>query len=325
MTAPPGLPGAVRARFCPSPTGMLHVGLVRTALFNWAYARHPGGSLRLPDRGHRRRPRLRGVLPAPARRLRWLGLDWDEGPEVGGPHAPYRQSERPRSTARSPPSCSPPATPTSPSPPTRRSTPAGWRPGRTPSSATTTTTATSPTRRRRPSATRAARRCCGCGCPTRTSAWTDLVRGEVPFAAGWVPDFVLVRGNGAPLYPLVNPVDDALMGITHVLRGEDLLPSTPAADRAVRGADRHRPRRGHAAVRPPALRDGGGQPEAVQARPAGQLRRLPRARLPPRGHGQLPGAAGLVDRRGPGRLLAGASWSPPSTSPGSPPTRPAST
>jgi glutamyl-tRNA synthetase len=63
--------------------------------------------------------------------------------------------------------------------------------------------------------------------PDEDLVWTDLVRGEVRFAAGAVPDFVLVRGNGVPLYPFVNPVDDALMGITDVLRGEDLLPSTP--------------------------------------------------------------------------------------------------
>src|SRR3712207_1873146 len=63
--------------------------------------------------------------------------------------------------------------------------------------------------------------------PDEDLTWTDLVRGEVRFAAGSVPDFVLVRGNGVPLYPFVNPVDDALMGITDVLRGEDLLPSTP--------------------------------------------------------------------------------------------------
>src|SRR3712207_7498556 len=63
--------------------------------------------------------------------------------------------------------------------------------------------------------------------PDEDLAWTDLVRGEIRFAAGSVPDFVVVRANGVPLYPFVNPVDDALMGITDVLRGEDLLPSTP--------------------------------------------------------------------------------------------------
>src|SRR5439155_23701787 len=63
--------------------------------------------------------------------------------------------------------------------------------------------------------------------PDEDITWADLVRGEVTFAAGTVPDFVVIRANGDPLYPLVNPVDDALMRITHVLRGEDLLPSTP--------------------------------------------------------------------------------------------------
>ena len=63
--------------------------------------------------------------------------------------------------------------------------------------------------------------------PDEDLTWTDLVRGETTFAAGTVPDFALTRGSGDPLYTLVNPVDDALMKITHVLRGEDLLPSTP--------------------------------------------------------------------------------------------------
>ena len=69
--------------------------------------------------------------------------------------------------------------------------------------------------------------------PDSDLTFTDLVRGEITFPAGSVPDFVIVRADGTPLYTFVNPVDDALMGITHVLRGEDLLPSTPAADRAV--------------------------------------------------------------------------------------------
>ena len=89
----------VRVRFCPSPTGTPHVGLVCTALFNWAYARHTG-HIRLPHRGHRRRPRLWESYTAILEALRWLGLDWDEGPEVGGPHGPYRQSERSELYAR---------------------------------------------------------------------------------------------------------------------------------------------------------------------------------------------------------------------------------
>ena len=84
----------VRVRFCPSPTGTPHVGLVRTALFNWAHARHTGGTFvfRIEDTDAARdsEESYRALLDA----LRWLGLDWDEGPEVGGPYAPYRQSER---------------------------------------------------------------------------------------------------------------------------------------------------------------------------------------------------------------------------------------
>ena len=84
----------VRVRFCPSPTGNPHVGLVRTCLFNWAYARHVGGTFvfRVEDTDAARdsEESYFALLEA----LRWLGMDWDEGPEVGGPYAPYRQSER---------------------------------------------------------------------------------------------------------------------------------------------------------------------------------------------------------------------------------------
>ena len=101
--------------------------------------------------------------------------------------------------------------------------------------------------------------------PDEDVTFTDLVRGDVTFKAGSVPDFVIVRGNGHPLYTLVNPVDDALMGITHVLRGEDLLSSTPRQVVLYRAlldiGVAHR----HAAVRPPAVRHGRGQQEAVQA------------------------------------------------------------
>ena len=84
----------VRVRFCPSPTGTPHVGLVRTALFNWAFARHHGGTFvfRIEDTdAERDSEESYGQL---VEALRWLGLDWDEGPEMGGPYAPYRQSER---------------------------------------------------------------------------------------------------------------------------------------------------------------------------------------------------------------------------------------
>ena len=84
----------VRTRFAPSPTGYLHIGGVRTALFNWLFARHHGGQfiLRIDDTDHERNvaTALQPILDG----FRWLGIDWDEGPDVGGPHAPYFQSQR---------------------------------------------------------------------------------------------------------------------------------------------------------------------------------------------------------------------------------------
>ncbi|MFD2091364.1 glutamate--tRNA ligase [Blastococcus deserti] len=218
---------AVRTRFCPSPTGMVHVGLMRTALFNWAHARHAGGSFvfRIEDTDAARdsEESYRHLLDC----LRWLGLEWDEGPEVGGPHGPYRQSERHdiyREVAaklvaggHAYESFS-----TNDEVEARRLA-AGQDPKLGYDNADRFLT----------DAQRAAFRAEGrepvlrLRMPDEDLVWTDLVRGEVRFAAGSVPDFVLVRGNGAPLYPFVNPVDDALMEITDVLRGEDLLPSTP--------------------------------------------------------------------------------------------------
>ncbi|HSM60177.1 MAG TPA: glutamate--tRNA ligase family protein, partial [Longimicrobiales bacterium] len=85
---------SVRTRFAPSPTGRLHLGNVRAAVFNWLYARHHGGAflLRIEDTDVERN--VPGGLEGILEDLRWIGLDWDEGPDVGGPHAPYRQSER---------------------------------------------------------------------------------------------------------------------------------------------------------------------------------------------------------------------------------------
>ncbi len=217
----------VRVRFCPSPTGTPHVGLVRTALFNWAYARHTGGTFvfRIEDTDAERdsEDSFEMILDG----LRWLGLNWDEGVGVGGPNEPYRQSERTeiyleviaklkasghiyesfltgeeideRNKANG------------------RAVQLGYdnseRDLSEEQKAAYKAEGRSPALRLR--------------VPDVDITFNDLVRGEITFPAGSFPDFVVVRPNGQPLYTLVNPVDDALMGITHVLRGEDLLSSTP--------------------------------------------------------------------------------------------------
>ncbi len=242
----------VRVRFCPSPTGNPHVGMIRTALFNWAYARHTGGTFvfRIEDTDSARdsEQSYLDLLDA----MRWLGLDWDEGPEVGGPYGPYRQSQRLeryadvadrlRAAGYAYPCYCTPAELAQ-----RRE--AALAAGRTPGydgqcreltadqRASFEAEGRSPALRFR--------------MPGTDFTWDDLVRGEMHVGADHVPDYVLVRGNGEPLYTLVNPVDDALMDITHVLRGEDLLSSTPRqlalydALRAVAVTERPTPAFGH--------------------------------------------------------------------------------
>ena len=215
----------VVVRFCPSPTGLPHVGLVRTALFNWAYARHTGGKFvfRIEDTDAERdsEESFDMILDA----LNWLGLNWDEGVNVGGPNEPYRQSERgaiyqdvieklkasghiyeswmnaddidARNEAEGRP---------------KQQGYGNWERDEA-ERAKYKKTDVNPALRLR--------------VPDVDIKFDDLVRGEIVFPAGSFPDFVVVRPNGQPLYTLVNPVDDALMGITHVLRGEDLLSSTP--------------------------------------------------------------------------------------------------
>jgi glutamyl-tRNA synthetase len=217
----------VRVRFCPSPTGTPHVGLIRTALFNWAHARHHGGTFvfRIEDTDARRDSveSYEALLDA----LRWLGLDWDEGPEVGGPHGPYRQSER-RDSYRDALGLLVQAGEVYESYSSAEEIEARHRAaGRDPKLGYDNAD------RDLTEEQRAAFRAEGRApvfrlrMPERDITFTDLVRGDVTFRAGTVPDFVLARGDGTPLYPLTNPLDDALMGITDVLRGEDLLSSTP--------------------------------------------------------------------------------------------------
>lgn len=217
----------VRVRFCPSPTGTPHVGLIRTALFNWAYARHHGGVFvfRVEDTDAARdtEESYEALIDA----LRWLGLTWDEGPEVGGPYGPYRQSQRRdlhldvvRRLIEAGEAYEAFSTPEEVEARHRAA-------GRDPKlgydnydrDLTAEQIAAYRAEGRRPVVR--------LWMPDTELGWNDLVRGETTFAAGSVPDFGLTRGNGEPLYTLVNPVDDAMMRITHVLRGEDLLSSTP--------------------------------------------------------------------------------------------------
>lgn len=226
MTSPStSLP--VRVRFCPSPTGTPHVGLVRTALFNWAYARHNAGTFvfRIEDTDAARdsEESYAAILEA----LRWLGLDWDEGPEVGGPHEPYRQSQRGEhyravidrllEAGEAYPAYSTPEEVEARHVAAGRNPKLGYdnfdRDLSEAERAAFEAEGRKPVLRLR--------------MPDEPITFHDLVRGETTFAPGTVPDFALTRASGEPLYTLVNPVDDALMKITHVLRGEDLMPSTP--------------------------------------------------------------------------------------------------
>nr|WP_298984648.1 glutamate--tRNA ligase [uncultured Micrococcus sp.] len=217
----------VRVRFCPSPTGTPHVGMVRTALFNWGWARHTGGTLvfRIEDTDAKRdsEESYQQLLEA----LRWLGIDWDEGVEVGGPHEPYRQSQRGeiyaevieklKAGGHIYPSYSTPDEIEARHRAAGRDPKLGYdgvdRDLTEDQVAAFEAEGRTPVWRLR--------------MPDTDITFTDLVRGEITFKAGSVPDFVVVRADGSALYTLVNPVDDALMGVTHVLRGEDLLSSTP--------------------------------------------------------------------------------------------------
>ena len=218
----------VRVRFAPSPTGDLHVGNIRTALFDWAYARHTGGQFifRIEDTDRERV--TDEYIKAAQDTLKWLGLNWDEGPEVGGPHGPYLQSQRLDIYAEWAAKflaqgdayqcyCS------SEELEARREAQkaANVAPGydgkcRTISSddlAKYKSEGRLPVLRMR--------------MPDGSTTFTDSIRGDVTFDHNFVPDFVLVRADGSPLYTLAVAVDDILMKVTHVLRGEDLLSSTP--------------------------------------------------------------------------------------------------
>ncbi len=213
----------VRVRMAPSPTGNLHVGTARAALFNWLYARHEGGTyiVRIDDTDQERSTKEfeDEILSS----FRWLGLDWDEGVEVGGPHGTYRQSDRldryrqvaeqlvasgaayhdVRSTEELESLRA-------------RAQQEGKHPGhyiRRPDSVANEPSDEGAIRLSVPQ--------------DRPVVFQDLIRGEVSFEPRDVDDFVILRSNGTPTYHLASTVDDVDYAITHVARGEDLLPSTP--------------------------------------------------------------------------------------------------
>jgi len=220
--------GGVRVRFAPSPSGDLHVGNIRTALYDWAFARATGGVfvLRIEDTDA---TRVKPEYIASAQdTMRWLGLDWDEGPGAGGPFGPYLQSERLGIYAEWVRRfladghayycyCTPEELQERRQAARQGGGPSGYDGHCRVLSADQV--AAYRAEGRRPVVR--------FRMPDGTTTFTDLVRGEVTFDHAHVPDFVLARADDRPLYTLAVAVDDVLMEITHVVRGEDLLSSTP--------------------------------------------------------------------------------------------------
>ena len=222
MTAP-------RGRFAASPTGQLHVGSARTALFNWLLARRLGGTfiLRIEDTDTERS--TRASEDAILEDLRWLGLDWDEGPNIGGPHAPYRQSDRAERYAAAASAllsqgrayfcfCTPDELDAD-----RKAALAAGLPPRY-----------SGRCRALDPRIVAARRAAGETAALRFAVepgadvtFDDLVRGEVSFSRDVIGDPVIVRSDGRPAYNFAVVIDDAEMAVTHVVRGEDHISNTP--------------------------------------------------------------------------------------------------
>lgn len=223
----PELPKNVRVRFCPSPTGTPHVGMVRTALFNWAEARHTRGKLlfRIEDTDNERdsEESYQQIIEA----LRWLNIDWDEGIDVGGENGPYRQSQRMEiykdvakklfDAGYAYESFSTPEE-------IKERNIAAGRPAEFGYDGYDRNLTEEQKQAFREDGRKPALRL---KMPNEDITFNDLIRGEITFKAGSVPDYVIVRPNGDPLYTLTNPVDDALMDVNVVLRGEDILSSTP--------------------------------------------------------------------------------------------------
>ena len=218
----------VRTRFAPSPTGDLHVGNIRTALFDWAYARHTGGKLifRIEDTDRERV--TDEYINRAIETLQWLGLNWDEGPQVGGPYGPYLQSQRLEIYTHWAKTfvangdayncyCSTEELETRREKQRELNQAPGYD-GKCRSISADEILDFEKEGRKPVIRMRM---------PDGETRFTDLIRGEVTFEHKYVPDFVLMRADGSPLYTLAVAVDDVLMKVTHVLRGEDLLSSTP--------------------------------------------------------------------------------------------------
>ena len=219
---------SIRLRFAPSPTGYLHVGGARTALFNWLYVRRMGGTfvLRIEDTDVERSSTdmVAGILDS----LRWLGLTWDEGPGVGGPYAPYFQTERLDLYRRAVQDliatghayrcyCTPEALKAR-----REVAQAGsgsWNYDRTCRGLSADDWA----ERDATGQTYAVR----FSVPDGHTAFGDLVHGPISFEHDHIEDFVILRSDGYPTYHLSVVVDDVAMQITHVVRGDDHISNTP--------------------------------------------------------------------------------------------------
>ena len=271
----------IRVRFAPSPTGSLHVGNARTALFNWLFARHHGGAfvLRIEDTDvERSEARYEAQL---LQDLRWLGLEWDEGPDVGGPFAPYRQSEREETYHRHAIQlldaghayycfCSQEQL--------EAEREEALKAGRQPhySGRCRTRPREEAARKVAAGEPAAIRLAIGSG----EFKWRDLVHGAMSFSSDVIGDFIIVRSDGHPAYNYAVVIDDHLMEISHVIRGDDHISNTPrqlalyqafgwappefAHLSTILGADRTRLSKRHGATSLQNFREMGILPEALR-------------------------------------------------------------
>lgn len=240
----------LRTRFAPSPTGYLHLGNVRTALFNALLAGHSAGAwvLRIEDTdAQRSKPEYVAAL---LEDLRWLGLHWSEGPEVGGKAAPYAQSQRGAIYAAYyqqlqaaglvyPCFCSAAELALS-----RKVQRAAGRPPRYAGTCAHLSVAEQEARLQRGLTPTLRFRCP----PGKVVEFTDLVRGEQRFNSEEIGDFIIRRADGSPQFFFANAVDDARMGITQVLRGEDHLTNTPRQLLLLEALGLPAPQYGHVAL-----------------------------------------------------------------------------